>query len=352
MGFLFEGQTVLFLRPNDLFVFTKSGQRQVVFPTNVIKNQEVVDKKLFEKLLKDFFSRLPKQRGIIFLSHAIVFDRSVKVEAQTVAGEELKKFLDAVPLPATHIATKVIQTSQHGFFYATNGDIYETIFAIARQMEWQIKYVVPLSLFDDFLKGQQVSYAFFLRVLKNKELLDKGNFLQREVKAEKKIPIKQYLMLGMGLVFLSGALLFAAYTFHFFPFPVRIQPKSIQPKQTAVVEPTKQSIVLNTPTPVIIEAVKLKREDIKIQVLNGSDIAGQASKLKDQLEALGFNNVEIGNADGPISNATIVIFSEDVPKDLQDEILIELKKTFASVDTQEIPKAEGFDVSITTGDII
>lgn len=345
MGFLNEGQTVLFLRPNDLFIFTRLGQKKIVFPTTVIKNQEVVDKKAFEKLLRDFFSHSPKQNATLFLSHAIVFDRTVKVEASTVAEEELKKFLDSVPLPAVHVATKAIQTPKSDFFYATNGDIYETIIAIARQYGWQIKWVVPLSLFDELLKGQQVSYAFFLRVFKDKKLLDKGNFLEGE-EEEKEIPFKQYLMLGAGLLMLSGALLFAAYNFHFFPFS-----SQTQPKRAVVAQPTKQPVILNTPTPVSSGEATLKKEDVKIQVLNGSGVDGQAGKLKDQLAALGFTNVEIGNVEGPTSNATIVIFSENVAQEFQDEILIELKKTFTTVDTQQLPEAEGFDVVITTGDV-
>ncbi len=347
MAFLFEGQTVLFLRPNDLFVFTKLGQKQIVFPTAVIKNQEVVDKKLFEKLLKEFFSHYSKQSATLFLSHAIVFDRTVKVEAQTIVEEELKKFSDAVPLSALHIATKAIQTSQRDFFYATNGDIYETILAIARQYGWQIKQVVPLSLFDELLKGQQVSYAFFLRVLKDKKLLDKGNFLEGEAEEERELPFKQYMMLGAGLLMLSGALLFAAYNFHFFSFS-----SQQQAKRAVVAQPTKQPVVvLSTPTPVSGEEAKLQKEDIKIQVLNGSGIDGQAGKLKDQLGVLGFTNVETGNVEGPTSNAAIVIFSENVAQEFQDEILIELKKTFMSVDAQQLPEAEGFDVVITTGDV-
>lgn len=346
MGFLNESQTVLFLRPDDLFVFTKLGQKQIIFSTAVIKNQEVVDKKAFEKLLRDFFSHSPKQNATLFLSHAIVFDRTVKVEASTVAEEELKKFLDSVPLPAVHIATKAIQMPKSDFFYATNGDIYETIIAIARQYGWQIKQVVPLSLFDELLKGQQVSYAFFLRALKDKKLLDKGNFLEGEAEEEKEIPFKQYLMLGVGLLMLSGALLFAAYNFHFFPFSS--QP---QAERAVVAQPTKQPVILNTPTPVSSGEATLKKEDVKIQVLNGSGVDGQAGKLKDQLGVLGFTNVEIGNVEGPTSNATIVIFSENVAQEFQDEILIELKKTFTSVDTQQLPEAEGFDVVITTGDV-
>lgn len=347
MAFLFGGTAVLFLRANDLFVFINSDQtKQVVFPTTVIRNQEVVDKKLFEKLLKEFFSRLPKEKGVLFLSHAIVFDKSVKVEPQIVVEEELKKFLEAIPLPATHVAMKAIQTSQRNFFYATNGDIYETILAIARQYGWQIGQVVPLSLFDELLKGQQVSYAFFLRAFANKKLLEKGNFLEREAEEEKEVPFKQYFMLGVSLVFLSGAFIFMAYTFNFFPFSVKTQPK-----KAAVISPAKQVVVSNTPTPTSVEKAKFKKEDIKIQVLNGSGIAGQAGKLKDQLETLAYDNIEIGNAEGPISNATIVIFSENVAQNLQDEILIELKKTFTSVDSQQLPVTEGFDVAITTGDV-
>lgn len=40
----------------------------------------------------------------------------------------------------------------------------------------------------------------------------------------------------------------------------------------------------------------LKREDLKIQVLNGSGVAGAAGKAKAVLEGLGYKNVEAGNA--------------------------------------------------------
>lgn len=349
---LFESKVVLLLRRNDLYIFIGPGQtKQVVFPATVIKNQEIVDRKLFEKLLKDFFSHLPKKQGILFLSQAIVFDKSVKVEPQIVVEEEMKKFLEAVPIQPAHIATRVIRTLKYDFFFATNSDIYGTILAIANQYGWKIKNVVPLALFDDLLKGQQVSYVFFLRVFKEKKLLENGNFLQKkkeskENKEVKKIQVGQYLALGACLLFLAGAILYMAYAFHFFPFS-----EKIESNKAVIISPTKAPVASSTPTPVITEGVKLKKEEIKIQILNGSEIDGQAGRLKEQFEALGFGNIETGNAEGPISNATIVIFSEEVSEDLQDEILIELKKTFVSVDTQELPKAEGFDVSITTGDV-
>lgn len=42
---------------------------------------------------------------------------------------------------------------------------------------------------------------------------------------------------------------------------------------------------------------ELKREDLKLQVLNGTGKAGEAGKAKAFLEGLGYANVEVGNAD-------------------------------------------------------
>lgn len=352
MARLLRGQiVVLLVRPNDFFIFDNFGKvRRIVFPSSVIKNQEVVDKKMFEKILRDFFGSVPKQESVIFLSHELVFDRQMKAEAQRNMEEELKKFLEVVPLAVTHAATKTIRTPKMDYFFAANTDIYGTIAGIAKQYGWQIKYAVPLVLFDGLLGGRQVSYAFFLQALRNKELLERSNFLEVEEKEEEvkedKIPTGQYLMMGLALVIFAGAVLYAAYTFHFFPFAATPQPKT-----KVVISPTKKPVASITPTAAITKEEEIKKEDIRIQILNGSGVDGQASKLKDQLEALGFAGVETGNAEGPTSNATIVIFSKRVPQELQDEILIELKNTFTSVDTQKLSTDEGFDVSITTGEV-
>lgn len=350
MSFLFENKLVLLLRPHDLLIFTKSGQPQeLIFPLNVVSNQEIIDRKLFEKLLTDYFSRFSKQHAVLFLSHAVVFEKAVTREPQTDVDEEVKKFLETVPLPPTHIESKVIQTKERLFLFATNWDIYNTIVAIATQKGWHIKTVVPLVLFDEDIKGRKLSYALFSEILKRKNIFSQGNFLQKEkgeTQEKTKIPASQYFMLVVCLLLLLGSLLFAAYTYRFFPFRGSIPSTKIKN-----ISPTPKSLPSSTPTPLVRQENVLTKEAIKMQVLNGSGVTGQASALKEQLLTLGFSNVQIGNTDGPTSNATIVIFSESVPEDFRDEILSLLKKTFSFVDTQLLPSESIYDVSITTGEL-
>src|SRR3989344_2815627 len=52
-----------------------------------------------------------------------------------------------------------------------------------------------------------------------------------------------------------------------------------------------------TPTPEPTVASNMKKSELKIQVLNGTGIAGEASLLKTKLTALGFTDVTAGNAD-------------------------------------------------------
>lgn len=66
--------------------------------------------------------------------------------------------------------------------------------------------------------------------------------------------------------------------------------------------PETTEILLSTPSPLPSpspspSATELKREDMKIQVLNGSGVAGAAGKVKSSLETAGYENVGTGNAD-------------------------------------------------------
>jgi len=101
----------------------------------------------------------------------------------------------------------------------------------------------------------------------------------------------------------------------------------------------------STPTPT---PEKIEREEIKIQVLNGTGITGGAGSLKTKLEKLGYSQIEVGNA--PTSNftATELIFNDDVPKTVRDEIQELLEDTYQDVEVEE-NSLDKYDIRITTG---
>lgn len=63
-------------------------------------------------------------------------------------------------------------------------------------------------------------------------------------------------------------------------------------------------VVSPSPTPLIVEEspspapqAEVKREDLKLQVLNGLGVPGTAGKARDYLEGLGYKDIDAGNAD-------------------------------------------------------
>ena len=112
----------------------------------------------------------------------------------------------------------------------------------------------------------------------------------------------------------------------------------------------KEAIVVPSPTPVVIATPVpvFDRKNFKIQVLNGSGIAGLAGKAKTKLETLGYPEVTVGNADSKDYTETEVAikkskadFIADIKKDLTDYTLAQ--------DTGTVTGDSEFDVEIILG---
>lgn len=116
-----------------------------------------------------------------------------------------------------------------------------------------------------------------------------------------------------------------------------------------------------TPSPVtsiqpVVEAVPsaspsitIKRDDIKLQVLNGSGVSGLAGKAKTYLEGLGYKNVVVGNAS--MSNLTETTISvKESKKDLLEQITTDLSKNYkVSKETETLVASSKYDFIITLG---
>ncbi|MBI2011933.1 LytR C-terminal domain-containing protein [Candidatus Daviesbacteria bacterium] len=92
----------------------------------------------------------------------------------------------------------------------------------------------------------------------------------------------------------------------------------------------------------------VRKEEIKIKILNGSGVAGQAGRVRNSLLKLGFKNIEIGNDPNADGEKTVVEYISQVNSDILDEILSELKRSFKNISTEK-SKIDDFDVVIITG---
>lgn len=98
--------------------------------------------------------------------------------------------------------------------------------------------------------------------------------------------------------------------------------------------PTPKPTPKETPTP------KLTREQIEIEILNGTGVAGMASSFQNELEDLGYNVLEIGNADNYDYEQTVIISNSQAAFSL-------LKKDLAQFNVKN-PEFEKTNQNTTT----
>jgi hypothetical protein len=115
---------------------------------------------------------------------------------------------------------------------------------------------------------------------------------------------------------------------------------------TSITEATATPEVTATATP----TATIKRSDLKVQVLNGTNTAGLAGKAKTYLGGLGYKDVAAGNADKSDYTQTQIEIKDSkdgyltmVKKDLTDG-----KYTLAE-EVKSLPEDSKYDVVITLG---
>ncbi len=110
-----------------------------------------------------------------------------------------------------------------------------------------------------------------------------------------------------------------------------VETNSNNPSTT--ITPTSEPSPTETPTPTVAEISK----KIKIQVLNATDINGQAAVLKEQLTKLGFTSIAVGNSPNKITTNQIKIkaamssdsayFQSNIPAFSDATVSADLKET-------------------------
>jgi len=120
-------------------------------------------------------------------------------------------------------------------------------------------------------------------------------------------------------------------------------------KESELVSPTPTSggIVISTPS-ATETPTPAEKEDVSIEVLNGTGIAGEAGYLQDKLKVLGYSDIEVGNADEQDQTITTVTFSDTLDEANKAEIQTELEKLYEDV-TVKTSSSITFEVSIITG---
>jgi len=105
--------------------------------------------------------------------------------------------------------------------------------------------------------------------------------------------------------------------------------------------------VVDTPTPTAT-LTPINKKDIRIEVLNGTGIAKAAAFLQEELNKLGYSNIDVGNVDDEKFTETEVTFSRTINQEIKDEINEKLEELYKDVTVKE-GSLEDFDIRIIAG---
>lgn len=104
-----------------------------------------------------------------------------------------------------------------------------------------------------------------------------------------------------------------------------------------------------TPEPVATATSEpADKADLTVEVLNGTGVPGEAGYLQGKLKELGFENIEVGNADSTDNTDTTVTFSKSLSQSVQDEVKKELEGIYKKV-VVKTSSTQDSDIVIITG---
>ena len=113
------------------------------------------------------------------------------------------------------------------------------------------------------------------------------------------------------------------------------------PTDTDIIETNITPTEIPLPTPTIAEISKA----IKIQVLNATDINGQAATLKAKLTALGFTNIAVGNAKANATENSVQVKSATTSAYFESALVTDFPATY----TEDLAKTSTYDAVFTIG---
>src|SRR3989344_783458 len=359
---------IIYLKRNSLEVYsqkTRGVQARLDFPPNYEKDQEIIDLEKFEQLISNFLSKLSLngKKVIIVISSENLFEKTIPLSDKTKEETAAKKFFEEIPFDLQKIAKKQIRTKNGLNLIAANKNFYDSIVHVLQKLQVEIRAAVPSTMFG--ITASTLTSEDIKKISSNPEMLKTSDFLSidtqkkqdRETQPEKEnlqadgekskfnpatVAGIAFIVVGLGVV-----------VFLLFKQGILKQYLPFNKKPLPTLAPSPQE---SKPAPVDLEnkeateqAELSSKQDITIQILNGSGVSGQASQVQALLEQLDYSQIETGNANSQNLTTTKIVYKQNVADSLISEIKTELEKTLANVETEQTSDDIGFDIVITTG---
>lgn len=149
----------------------------------------------------------------------------------------------------------------------------------------------------------------------------------------------KWIFLVLGLVLLIGGIVFLVSRNNKIGSGEATPGPAVQEELST--PPAVEESQTPTPSPVA-------KEEVTIQIQNGTGITGEASYLQGILKSLGYSDIKAGNAVTQDATTTTITFKSTLSQAVVDEITTKLKGIYEKVETKT-SSSTTYDVVIVTG---
>ncbi len=348
-------RSVIYIDRNNLYFYGGNVHSPVAFPfpQTAVKDMEVVNSEELAIQITEWIKnhKIESSPTLLLLASTIYFQKEIPDTALPDQRIEMKKtFIENVPFNDTHIQEILVGKSI--LLVAVNTDFVYSIRDIFQTCGFVIEAIAPIAE----IYGLQPIPSFSAQVAQDalkKISKDNGFPLQQQTEAnltqlEDTLPKtpsnnRLYIMIGVFIILIAilGIL-----------FYMQRKPKRVK----RVVPTTLTNVAMPSPTLIpTFEApqasasslLSVTKQNLSIQVLNGSGIPGQADTIRQRLIEKGFRNITTGNAGEVQSSRTLIIFKKEVGESERNEIIKEIELFSSDYTVQEKQDIDG-DVLITT----
>ncbi|MCL5070219.1 MAG: LytR C-terminal domain-containing protein [Actinobacteria bacterium] len=355
--FLKKDKLLIFINSKYLQILSKKLDKKLEFNDNSFKNQKIIDQAKFEEDIKSFLNenKIKNKEIIILLSQDLVLKENISSDTSKKTKEQLEKFIKGTHVSPENVSQiEYVENNTHTV-YLTDNSFYAVIKRICNNLNSQTIAVFPAPVFEGLEDKSNLITEKASLLLEKCGSFDKVNYLstiseEKEIvseKVENQIENPQKTNKFFLAVVILAVTLLSLLTVGVFITLLKYSFTADQKQEKEII-----------PTPTVASSIQeatkssslnfVAKEKLKIKILNGSGIAGQANLLKDKLTKSGFKNIETGNSEERLKNRSLVEFSSKVPEDLCQEIQEDLDSTFSNVFSKKTEDLS-VDVLIITG---
>ena len=364
---MFSKRLIIYLRRNSLEVYHEGAEGylgRLEFTPDSAKDEEVIDESKFEELIATFLNKLAlkENKALIVLSDDVLFQKTLPLSDDQTVQKQTDEFFGEVPFDVQKISTRAVQTKNAVNLFATNRLLYEACANALSKLQKETEAVVPATMLG-ITQGVQALTKEDLEKIGNGDLVEASNFLTGtevpKAKTDSSAPQPQSTQQqeqneqsssGSNTLVIAGvAFIIIGATVGLFLYK---KPDLSKFNLKLPFTTQNQTQLTLSPSPSPQESAKdetaTKKEDLSVQVLNGTGKSGQASQVKSLFENLGFSKIETGNASIQGHEDTLVDFSQKVPNEIRQGIVSKLEETFENI-KMNVDQKQDFDIKVTTG---